>query len=325
MFFEVKSVSKRYGNKMVINDICFQADKGDIVTIIGPSGVGKTTLLKIIAGLELPTAGNVIYEHPPTIRHPVILVFQNFILFPNLTVFENVAFGLRARKVKREDLNERVFSMLNYFGIYEKRESYPENLSAGQMQRVAIARAMVVNPSILLLDEPFAHLDKNLRLETAEFIRETQKKFGITTVSVTHDLQEAFAMSDKIGVMLKGELIQFGTVQSIYFNPNSFEVAKFLGPVNIIPRTLFSRFGIDKLHCGDSRSVFARAESIIIERDARGPGVVKDVCFVGVAILYKVEVERNTFTVFGLSDGISEGDRVRLKVINYICNEKGMV
>ena len=188
---------------------------------------------------------------------------------------------------------------------------------------MAIARAMIVNPSILLLDEPFAHLDKNLRLETAEFIRETQKKFGITTVSVTHDLQEAFAMSDKIGIMLNGELIQYDSVENIYFNPNSFDVAKFLGPVNIIPENLFSLFEIDRVSCGNAKSVFARAEAITIERDKNGPGDVKDVCFVGVVILYKVEVAGNSFIVFGLSDGISEGDKVRLKVLNYICNEKG--
>jgi putative spermidine/putrescine transport system ATP-binding protein len=317
MFFKVKSVTKKYGKKTVLEDVSFQADKGDIVSLIGPSGVGKTTLLKIIAGLESPTTGGVVYEHSPTVQHPVILVFQNFVLFPNLTVYENVAFGLKARRMKRTHIDERVDEMLRYFGISEKRNSYPGSLSAGQMQRVAIARAMVVNPSILLLDEPFAHLDQNLRLETAEFIRQTQKRFGITTVSVTHDLQEAFAMSDKIGIMLDRKLVQYDTANQVYFQPNSFEVAKFLGPVNVIQEELFPIFGIDRSQSDRSKSVFVRAEAISLEKDKNGPGTVRDVCFVGVLILYKVEIRGSQFIVFGLSDGIVEGDRVRLKALNY--------
>jgi putative spermidine/putrescine transport system ATP-binding protein len=187
-------------------------------------------------------------------------------------------------------------------------------LSAGQRQRVAIARAMVVNPSILLLDEPFAHLDKNLRLETAEFIRSTQKRFGVTTVSVTHDLQEAFAMSDKIGIMLGGRLAQYDTAEKIYFEPSTFEVAKFLGPVNIIPESLFHTLGVRAEHANQRGPVYARAEGITLEKDEKGPGLVVDVCFVGQLILYRVEIEGAQFLVYSLSNGIFEGDRVRLTV-----------
>jgi putative spermidine/putrescine transport system ATP-binding protein len=314
MFFELKSVSKRYNRQSILNNISFQVEKGDIVSIIGPSGVGKTTLLKLIAGLEPATTGSIQYEVKPTIEHPVILVFQDFILFPNLNVYENVAFGLRARKVDVEEIEERVVSILSYFNLESMRKSYPNTLSAGQRQRVAIARAMVVNPSTLLLDEPFAHLDQNLRLETAEFIRTTQKRFGVTTVSVTHDLQEAFAMSDKIGIMLDGRLVQYDTAEKIYFEPNTFEVAKFLGPVNIIPESLFQTLGIESECMGHQGPVFARAEGITIEKDEEGPGVVVDVCFVGLLILYRIEIEGAQFLVYSLSNGILEGDRVRLKV-----------
>jgi putative spermidine/putrescine transport system ATP-binding protein len=321
MFFKIDSVTKQYGNKYVLKNISFQVEKGDIVTIIGPSGVGKTTLLKIVAGLEKPTEGSIYFEHTPTIQHPVILVFQDFILFPQMTVYDNVAFGLRARKVERDEIERKVSSILGYFDLIEKSKSYPNSLSAGQKQRVAIARAMVVNPSVLLLDEPFAHLDKNLRLETADFIRSTQKEFGITTISVTHDLQEAFAMSDKIGIMLDGELIQYDTPENMYFNPNSFAVAKFIGPVNIIPKELCAYFGIDPRSYGKSNTVFARAEAISIERDEQGPGIVKDVCFIGVAILYRVDVFGKEFTIFNVSNVVEVGDRVRLKVVNFINND----
>jgi putative spermidine/putrescine transport system ATP-binding protein len=323
MFFKLKSISKKYGGKTILDKISFEVDKGDIVTIIGPSGVGKTTLLKIIAGLERATAGELVYEVNPTVAHPVILVFQDFILFPNLSVFENVAFGLRARKFEKGEIETRVSSILSYFNLVHKRNSYPLNLSAGQRQRVAIARAMVVNPSILLLDEPFAHLDYNLRLDTAEFIRTTQKAFGVTTVSVTHDLQEAFAMSDRIGIMLDGRLVQYDTVEKIYFQPRTFEVAKFLGPVNIIPEKLFHTLGIPSGTQEKHGPIFARAEGISIEKDENGPGIVVDVCFVGVLILYKVEIEGNSFMVYSLSDGIAEGDKVRLKIIKYSFSEKG--
>ena len=325
MFFELKSVTKCYGRKMIVEEISMQVDRGDIVSIIGPSGVGKTTLLKLIAGLEPLTSGEITFEMEPTTKHPVILVFQDFILFPNLTVFENVAFGLRARKLPRKYIEERVVSMLSYFDIGELRDAYPGRLSAGQRQRAAIARAMVVEPSVLLLDEPFAHLDKNLRLGTAEFIRSTQKEFGVTTVSVTHDLQEAFAMSDKIGIMLDGRLVQFDTAEKIYFKPNTFEVAKFLGPVNVIPETHFETLGVRGECEGHRGPVFARAEGITIEKDGKGSGVVVDVCFVGVLILYKVQVQESVFTVYSLSNGISEGDRVRLRVERYSGTSEGSV
>ncbi len=319
MFFEVNSVTKRYGKKTVLDDISFAVDTGDIVTIIGPSGVGKTTLLKIVAGLEKPSSGGISYEVQPAREHPVILVFQDFILFPNLTVFENIAFGLHARNIEKSEIEEKVSSMLGYFNIYDKRDSYPNSLSAGQQQRVAIARAMVVNPSVLLLDEPFAHLDKNLRLETAEFIRMTQKSFGVTTVSVTHDLEEAFAMSDKIGIMLDGKLIQYDSVEKIYFQPNTLDVAQFLGPVNIIPEQLYVELEVPQEFCEKRGPVYVRAEAINIERSTHGSGRVKEVCFIGVLILYKVEVKGSLFSVYSLENGIEAGDRVRLTVSKHLC------
>ena len=316
---EVRDVSKEYGEKPVLRHISFNVEEGEIVSIIGPSGAGKTTLLKIIAGIETSDEGQIHFRRLPSKKHPVILVFQDYILFPNMTVFENVAFGLRARRWKKSEVEERVCSFLDYFGVKSKSENYPKQLSAGQQQRVAIARAMVVSPSVLLLDEPFANLDRGLKMETAEFIRSTQKEFGITTISVTHDLEEAFAMSDKIGIIRDGSLIQYDNVREVYFNPTSFEAAQFLGPVNTIPRRLFSAMGITDRGLPDT--VYARAEALHLVKDEKGPGRVQEVCFIGLMILYKVQIEDVLIDVYSLSDTIEKNDRVCLEVLKYFHTE----
>lgn len=315
MVFTVNNITKLYGHKKVLENICFKAEKGDIISIIGPSGSGKTTLLKIIAGIETQTSGSIDFETPPSKKNPVILVFQDYILFPHLTVFENVAFGLKARRIDKQTIREKVLSILHYFDIRDKADSYPVSLFGGQMQRAAIARAMVINPSVLLLDEPFANLDKNLKLETAEFIRKTQKQFGITTISVTHDLEEAFAMSDKIGILLNNSLAQFGEVNELYFHPASYEVARFLGPVNIIPRELFTLLGIKKDTC--ESCVYARAEAFQITKDPEGKGIVTDVCFTGLMILYTVRIKNHELKIYSLSTSISRDDTVSIKLVKY--------
>ena len=323
MVVTLNGISKIYGTKPALDDVHLGVDQGDIVSIIGPSGAGKTTLLKIIAGIEHPDGGAVLYDSPPSKSNPVILVFQDYILFPNLTVFENVAFGLRARKIRGSELRGRVCAFLETFGIPDKAESYPNQLSAGQKQRVAIARAMVVGPSILLLDEPFANLDKGLKMETAEFIRTTQKRFGITTLAVTHDLEEAFAMSDKIGIMLQGKLTQFDRVEEIYFNPASYQVARFLGPVNTIPRRLFGRIRVEEPIPPGVDTVFARAEALLIEPDEAGPGVVTDVCFIGLMILYRVRIAEVDLSVYSLMNSVRKGDRVRVTLCKFFRDRGG--
>ena len=323
MVVQLRGITKRYDQKTVLSNISFTVDTGEIVSIIGPSGAGKTTLLKLIAGIEAPDEGRITFATPPSRQHPVILVFQDNILFPNMSVFKNIAFGLRARKINRDEIEDRVRTLLSYFGISDKADSYPNQLSAGQKQRVAIARAMVINPSILLLDEPFANLDKSLKMETAEFIRMTQKKFGITTIGVTHDLEEAFAMSDKIGIISGGKLIQYDDVRNVYFNPASYEAAKFLGPVNTIPRKLFSKLGLDGPAASEAESVYARAESLVIEKNPEGPGRVVEVCFIGLMILYRVMVDDVQIDVYSLSDSIEKNDPVKVNILKYFHAEGG--
>ena len=231
MDLSVRHIDKRFKNRMVLEDISFDVGSQELVSIVGPSGVGKTPRLAIIARLESPDAGEVRFSSPPTRKCPVIIVFQDYVLFPSMTVRDNISFGLRARHVDKRRIGDQVDRMLDYFQLTEKGDHYPSQLSAGQKQRVAIARAMIVNPAVLLLDEPVANLDRNLKMETARFIRKTQQAFGIPTVSVTHDLEEAFAMSDRIGVLLDGRLKQFDTPKRVYFNSTLPDVANFLGPV----------------------------------------------------------------------------------------------
>ena len=322
MFFGVEQLAKAYDGKSVFQDVAFVVEQGEVVSLVGPSGVGKTTLLKIIAGLERADQGRLVFQRQPSRLRPVLLVFQDYVLFPNLTVFENVAFGLRVRRMPASELLEKVREILEYFQLWELRGRFPNQLSAGQRQRVAIARAMVVNPMLLLLDEPFANLDRNLKMSTAEFIRNTQKAFGVTTISVTHDLEEAFVMSDRIGLMLEGGLVQFDRPDKVYSRPASRAVAEFLGPLNEIPPDVRALLGVPcTIHEGE-RSVFARPEAIALELDPQGPGLVREAVFAGHHVRYLVEVGTTLLTVYGpnneLHNGFQRGQRVRPRILHCI-------
>jgi len=237
---EMRSISKSFGSTRVLDDISIDIARGEFVTLLGPSGCGKTTSLRILAGFEQPTSGEVrvngrsVIDLPPWHRNFGI-VFQTYALFPFLTAHDNVAFGLKMRKMPRAETNRRVEAALEMVGLAGLGRRHPRQLSGGQRQRVALARALVIEPELLLLDEPLSNLDAKLRTEMRSELKRIQKESGVTTVFVTHDQEEACSLSDKIVLMNKGVIKQAGSPRDLWEKPNSAFVADFIGVENLIP------------------------------------------------------------------------------------------
>ena len=226
-----------FGDFVALKNINLDVRGGELVTLLGPSGSGKTTLLRILAGLIQPTGGVIRIggkdvTYLPAEKRELGMVFQNYALFPHLSVFENVAFPLRVRKFPEAEIKKRVADTLALVGLPDHGHRFPGQLSGGQQQRIAIARALVFRPGVLLMDEPLGSLDKRLRQQLQLEIRMLQKEVGITTVYVTHDQDEAFTISDRIAVMERGEIAQIGTPSEIYRSPNNHFVADFVGDLN---------------------------------------------------------------------------------------------
>ncbi|HLN97711.1 MAG TPA: ABC transporter ATP-binding protein [Pyrinomonadaceae bacterium] len=235
----LKNLSKRFDNTAAVADVSLEVERGEFFGLLGPSGCGKTTTLRMIAGLEQPDTGSILFEgrditNLPAERRGFGMVFQNYALFPHLNVFENVAFGLRARHKPKGEIIERVKSALELVQLpgYEKRRV--DELSGGQQQRVAIARAIAIEPALLLFDEPLSNLDVTLREETRGELRELVTRLGLTAVYVTHDQEEAFALCDRISVMVGGRILQTGRPRDLYEHPSQLSVGKFLGRNNLI-------------------------------------------------------------------------------------------
>ena len=253
----VRGICKSFGNVEVLKDISFEVSSGEFVTLLGPSGCGKTTLLRILAGLEIADCGEVILggrsiSGLPASRRPVNTVFQNYALFPHLSVRENVAFGLRSRRFADPEVSERVGLALGMLQMEPLAGRYPHQLSGGQKQRVAMARALVNEPELLLLDEPMSALDAKLRAEVQIELRQLQRRLNKTFILVTHDQDEAMTVSDRILVMEEGRIIQSGTPSEVYERPVNRFVAEFLGSANLIDAVrngegVKTRFGVLKL------------------------------------------------------------------------------
>jgi ABC-type Fe3+/spermidine/putrescine transport system ATPase subunit len=269
----ISNLSKVFRGKeervQALDNVSLDVLEGELFTLLGPSGCGKTTTLRCIAGFERPTGGQIRFfgrdfTTIPPFRRNIGMVFQSYALFPHLSIFENVAYGLKIRKVPRNEIAERVKSIIQLVGLKGLHKRKPSELSGGQQQRIALARALVYNPQLLLLDEPLSNLDAKLRVYMREEIRRIQQQAKVTTVYVTHDQEEALSISDRIAVMHAGQVSQVGTPDEIYENPSSIRVADFIGQAN------FLEFSV-QAGTGDQLGVtFPSSESIALDSSSEG-------------------------------------------------------
>lgn len=322
---EMKNIQKFYGPLHVVKDFDLHIRASEFVTFLGPSGSGKTTALKIIAGFELPSAGDIFLGKRsivdlPAYERGIGMVFQNYALFPHMTVAENVAFPLTVRKAPRVEVEEKVRRALGLVKMNQYSGRYPNQLSGGQQQRIALARAIVFNPSILLMDEPLGALDRNLRDHMKIEIMRIQRELNMTVVFVTHDQDEALTMSDRIAVINEGRLVQVDDSKNLYRKPKNRFVASFVGESNMIPcRVEHVERGIGKVTMGglalgaaqlsgqrdgDEGWLFVRPEHIDIQQSAASSevrnvldGVVENALFLGEMTRYVVRCGNETITV----------------------------
>ncbi|WP_300347336.1 spermidine/putrescine ABC transporter ATP-binding protein [Clostridium sp.] len=309
---ELKGITKAYGKNTILDNLSLNIKKNEFLTLLGPSGCGKTTTLKIIAGFETADSGQVVFENNiindiPPYERQLNTVFQKYALFPHMNVYENIAFGLKLKKLSKKVIDEKVKEMLKLVALegFENRDI--ESLSGGQQQRVAIARALVNEPKVLLLDEPLGALDMKLRKGMQIELKKIQQKLGITFIFVTHDQEEALTMSDTIVVMNKGEIQQMGSPEDIYNEPVNSFVAKFIGESNIVDGTMLEDFkvefagkvfdcvdkGFDK---NEAIEVVIRPEDfeIVKYEDGMLKGTVSSIIFKGVH--YEIEVKDENYT-----------------------------
>ncbi|SFT75704.1 putative spermidine/putrescine transport system ATP-binding protein [Geodermatophilus amargosae] len=291
----LEGLTRRYGGVLALDGLDLDVAGGEFLALLGPSGCGKTTALRAIAGFEVPDAGRVWFDRrdvtaiPPS-RRDVGMVFQAYSLFPNMTVAENVAFGLRVRRRDKAERAGRAAELLELVGLADRAQRYPHQLSGGQQQRVALARALAVAPQVLLLDEPLSALDAQVRVQLRDEIRRIQLELGITTVFVTHDQAEALSVADRVGVMRAGRLEQVASPDDLYERPATAFVAGFVGTMNRIPAVLgdgdVEFLGVRREVLGAAPAAgpafaLVRPEALEVEGDPRGPGRVVTRTFSG--------------------------------------------
>ncbi|WP_053065679.1 ABC transporter ATP-binding protein [Pseudomonas aeruginosa] len=302
-FVSVEQLDKSYGATSIFRDIDFAAARGEFVTLLGPSGCGKSTLLRCIAGLTEVDSGRILIDGEDVVPLPpqkrgIAMVFQSYALFPNMTVQQNVAFGLRMQKVPAAELKQRVAEAIELVELGEYAARYPHQLSGGQCQRVALARSLVTRPRLLLLDEPLSALDARIRKHLREQIRRIQQELGLTTVFVTHDQEEALTMSDRIAVMSKGKVLQVGTPSDIYEAPLNRAVADFIGETNFLE----GQADADGVRLADGQRLAAttpgsgavtlaiRPERTELAADGQLEGVLENIVYVGTDTVYHLNV-----------------------------------
>ncbi|CAM3600049.1 ABC transporter ATP-binding protein [Erysipelothrix urinaevulpis] len=334
----VKNAIKRYGENTVIPNLSVEIKEGEFFTLLGPSGCGKTTLLRMIAGFNSIEGGDFYFNEDrindmePS-RRNIGMVFQNYAIFPHLTVRQNIAFGLTNRKVSKDEIQLRVNEILKTMQIEDFADRLPENLSGGQQQRVALARAIVIKPNVLLMDEPLSNLDAKLRVDMRTAIKEIQQDVNITTVYVTHDQEEAMSVSDRIAVMNLGEIQHVGTPQNIYHRPSNVFVATFIGRSNILDAQLQQndlilnnniKLSTDKIEFTSHKEdmdvkVSIRPEEFYITTEKTSlVGTIKTSTFLGLNTHYRMELNTgdmvDVVTESSLKNHYQPGDVVYLGI-----------
>jgi putative spermidine/putrescine transport system ATP-binding protein len=315
----LEDISHRFGDVLAVRDINLDIAGGELVALLGPSGCGKSTLLRIVSGFIRQSGGRVLFDgepvdHLPPSRRGAGIVFQNYALFPHMTVAENVAYGLEAQKWSRRRIAPRVAEMLALVHMSEFAARKPRQLSGGQQQRIALARCLATDPKVLLLDEPFGALDKNLRLDMQIEVKRLQREYGITTILVTHDQEEALSMADRIAVMARGSIEQVSSPTEIYDRPQTLFVNQFVGSANVVAGELMrAQDGVAvvrvpggavlkveetaELAAGAPVLVSVRPEQLRLEAapgEGRIAGVVKAVMPLGPHVVYEVETQSGT-------------------------------
>ena len=292
---KVSNVTKVYDKNIALNQINLEINPGEFVCLLGPSGCGKSTLLRIMAGLDTPTSGKVfindrdVTKLPPSRRNFGIM-FQSYALFPNLTAFENVAYGLRNKKIRNRDITERVDRLFDMIKLSNAKNRLPAQLSGGEQQRIALARALATDPDFLLLDEPLSALDAKVRIDLRKQICAIQKQMGLTTIMVTHDQDEALTMADRIIVMNKAVIMQGGTPEEIYQHPENPFVADFIGSINFIDKKKNKMTGVS-----DSDLYAIRPEKIHLSRENTASGInaiIEEIEFRGSFYRVTAKIER---------------------------------
>ncbi|MGX6969932.1 ABC transporter ATP-binding protein [Vagococcus bubulae] len=329
-YLDLENISLSFDDKLVLNDISLSVGKGELVTLLGPSGCGKSTLLRTIAGLEEPKTGSIKLDgeeiqHKRSRERNIGMVFQQYALFPTMTVFDNVAFGLKVKKLDKKIVQEKVDTVLSLVELEEFSDRYVTQLSGGQQQRVALARALVVEPKLLLLDEPLSALDARIRKQLQLEIRAIQKELGITMVFVTHDQEEAMRISDRIYVLSEGKLEQASSPNELYTQPKSQFVAEFIGDYNHIQSIDL----IGKIGTNQYKKYFVRPEVIMFEETPNSIDIsvaFENQIILGNVIRYQFRTSENqTIFVDRLNNGkildikdikkvyIQEDDLLRIK------------
>jgi iron(III) transport system ATP-binding protein len=300
----IRNVCRSFGNVSAVSDLTIEIGKGEFFSLLGPSGCGKTTLLRLIAGLERIGSGTIAIgdrivtgegEWVPPEKRGVGLVFQDYALFPHMTVFDNVAFGLTG--CGRNELREKVLELLDIAGLAGMAQRYPHELSGGQQQRVALARALAPSPHVMLLDEPFSNLDADLRAETRLETRKILKEKGTTTVLVTHDQEEAFSLSDRVGILNRGRLEQVGTPEEIYHMPLTRFTAGFVGRADFVPgrikgKTVVSDIGVFEFAGGEKEEadvdLMIRPDDVDFDVHPEGDSLLIDAQFLGAEVICRI-------------------------------------